>query len=630
MPPDDAPVRIAKPRIAPDREREQRLIDLPDLGVADLQRPIAGSLPLGIRPGSISRGAPELRPAILFAPPHLRSKTGSGASPAQGAKGLGTATGSPWPKEKAKKKKKPKKPKEEHGNANGDEDAVATPFPVVDPEWFLEFAEAMLEAQSQNGSGAPTGMAPTAASYDFDEYVLLRSPDDPYATAPGDTIAADPRFDRFCKGAYTGIKMFTAQPAFVWPPSPPKKKPSPAVTAMMLYHWWRIVCSVRAFNRFSTYSQQPLPTAHGPQTLEYWYGWSLARFLDDRYYIQRDAYYDSADPTKLGPLLTVACWEEVIDGVFDQFFGKIKRVVPTAPKDDYAFEPYSTNEILFGLRVVHRQDWRRLGYARGELVRSIPLGPRETQRVSVEIVTRRKTVRTSEQSTSFETTSESTNTSRDTTEVVDEATTKLGRKADASLGGGYPGVFNAELSAGTSEDLGSSSKQTKTALNELMEKTASRMRRDTKVTVSVESESTFKDTRSSEITNPNDELGITYLYYRLQLRYWVTTEIADLESVVFVPQQLPSWQAVDEGWVRDHADAIARTLLDRSFAAVLTAIRQEPKTLEYEPTPIFNQAATEAINAIPDYKSFSGGGDMPDLLASGQEFYARDYEKRAT
>src|SRR6476661_4566173 len=137
-----------------------------------------------------------------------------------------------------------------------------------------------------------------------------------------------------------------------------------------------------------------------------------------------------------------------------------------------------------------------------------------------------------------------------------------------------------------------------------MEKTASRMKRDTKVTVSTEQEETFEETRASELTNPNDEIAVTYLYHRLQQRYWVSTEVAAVDSLVFVPEPLPGWSEIDETWIREHGDIIAAALLDPECAPVLAAIRKEPADLEYSPTAVFSNAADAGIAAAGTYRAF--------------------------
>ncbi len=208
--------------------------------------------------------------------------------------------------------------------------------------------------------------------------------------------------------------------------------------------------------------------------------------------------------------------------------------------ENIRFDPFPSDEVLFGLRVVHRQTWHLLDYARGELVKTIPLGPKESQKISVRTLRRTKRARTAEEGSSFETSAESSAGTKDTSEVVDEASLKLNVHAEAEVGVDIFTLVKANVSAGASADSAVSSKQTKGRLNELMEKTANRMKRDTKVTVSTEQEVTFEETRSSELTNPNDELAVTYLYHRLQQRYWVSTEVAEVHSVVFVPRSVAS------------------------------------------------------------------------------------------
>ena len=229
--------------------------------------------------------------------------------------------------------------------------------------------------------------------------------------------------------------------------------------------------------------------------------------------------------------------------------------------------------------------------------------------------------------TSVETNSETTDTSKTSHDVIDEANKEVNKHAEAEVGGSYKFV-EAKVSGGIAEKVGSSSKDTKTNLNETMAKTASKIKHDTKVTVSTESESTYEDTSAAELVNPNDEMAITYVYSRLQQQFWVTTEVGGVDSVVFVPQAVPAWEDIDEDWVRGRGDVLARALLDPSYAGILAAIRSEPSGLAYTATGVYDDAARAGINAAKDYQAFSGGGAMPDLLASGQMYYERDFERR--
>lgn len=568
-----------------------------------------GSLPMDIR---ASDTGVEWVPAALFGPAHLTAKQRT----------------SPFIQEQHSVKA-------ELSDARLQAVSSAELISAAGSSPFLQHTEAMLSPHGGGGGTLSSQFTDNTAdvSYDFDEYVLLRNPEEPYALGLNNgspTVSADPRFQLFRSEAERGISSYVNYISLRLTYNY-QLNSNMIGLRQVLTSWWFDVCAVRAFNRLGRYSRSDIKDITNGLTPEEYYGWALdwklsnAAFTEGFNYLARNG-----STAALGKLLTIAFWEEVLNDTFQEFFdgNGVRIVEPTAPKGEYSFEPYPYDEVFVGVRVIHRQNWRLLGYGRGELVKSIPLGPKESQKISVKVTQRSKQSRSSESASSYETTSETSSTTKDSSEVVAEATEKLNRHAEAEVGGGYGPFIQAKVSGGLSQDLGSSSKDTKTRLNEIMEKTSSRMKRDTKITVSTESERMFEETRSSEIVNPNDEIAVTYLYHKLQQRYWVSTEIAEVHSVVFVPEPVPDWEHIDEVWVLDHSDVIADALLDTSFAPVLAAIRKEPENLTYASTNIFSEAANAGIHAAKSYINFTGGGAMPDLLASGQLGYEKDFERR--
>jgi len=495
-----------------------------------------------------------------------------------------------------------------------------------------ELASALL---SEPASGtAATAMARAAdATYDFDEYVLLRDRDDPISvgTYPQQPIPADQRFQRFLAKGRAGIQSAIEYALLPFGTGAASMGTQATALTELLFRWWREICSVRAFNRLARYDSTELASRANSfgldPTSDGYYGQCLRYWLMSFASVEMQGYL-GGDPDAVDLLLTVDYWEKVRTRVFDEYFNGLAYADSSGPNGAYPFEPLPVDDIVFGLRVVHRQSWRQLAFGRGDLVGTVPLGPRETRKVSVKSTRRSKISRSAEEGRSFETSAESTESAKDTSEVVDEATKSVNKHAEAEITGSYPPFVNAKVSGGISEDTGSSSKQTKTSLNEMMQKTASRMKRDTKVVVSTEEETTFERSASSEITNPNDELGVTYLYRRLQQRYWVSAQIDEVNSIVLVPEPVPEFASVDESWVGSHADIIAGALLDPSYTGLLTAIRTEPGDLKYTGVSVFQNAADSAIGATGSYAAYTGGGDLPDVLASGQQFYERDFERR--
>jgi hypothetical protein len=496
---------------------------------------------------------------------------------------------------------------------------------------------ALLGADTTTAAALAGIDAAADTSYDFDEYVFLRNVEDPYVDPrhpeAAISIAADPRMTEFVSAVRAGIasavESIRIKISAEGGASPNEDTLAGLVDTMT--HWWRAVCSVRAFNRLALYSPTDM-AAHAtvgvigvrPDYSYYYYAEAVAHQLDGdasiRSYLESgggDLAWTSAD-----------FWEMLHDGVFRASFEEKQIAYREDGDDDFGFDPFPVDEVLFGLQVVHRQSWQLLAYGRGEMVRSIPLGPRESQRVSVKVTNRTKVTRGSEVSTGVETTTESSTTTKDTTEVVAEASEKLNMHAEAEVGGGFGAFVQAKISGGISSDQGSSSRDTKSRLNETMSKTAGRMKRDTKMTVSTESDNTYEVERSSELSNPNDELAVTYLYHRLQQRYWVSTRIAEVHSVVFVPERLPLPSEINEGWLARHGDVIAGALLDPGLGGVLAAIRKEPLDSPTVSSEAFKQAAESAIGATKDYRNYVGQGTMPDFLASGQQYLERDLERQ--
>src|SRR5262245_46933001 len=76
------------------------------------------------------------------------------------------------------------------------------------------------------------------------------------------------------------------------------------------------------------------------------------------------------------------------------------------PPNYPSFEVFPSCSVNIGLRLVYRQDWRLLGTQPGEIVRTIPLGPSQTERVTTKIVRRHKRTTGLEMTTSVETQTE--------------------------------------------------------------------------------------------------------------------------------------------------------------------------------------------------------------------------------
>ncbi len=204
----------------------------------------------------------------------------------------------------------------------------------------------------------------------------------------------------------------------------------------------------------------------------------------------------------------------------------------------YTFEPFLLNSWNLGMRVIYRQEWRPLGNQRGEVVKTIPLGPKQVEKVTTKIIRRTKVTKTAETLRSVEETSEVTDTTKDSNEIVNEASETFGWNVEAEASVGFS-VFSASISGGAHGEAEQRSKQASTHLSESVQKTASKIKTETKTVVTTESESTYEIETASEISNPNEEIPITYVYSKLLRQYEIFTSVVEIQNVILIAEPLP-------------------------------------------------------------------------------------------
>jgi hypothetical protein len=291
------------------------------------------------------------------------------------------------------------------------------------------------------------------------------------------------------------------------------------------------------------------------------------------------------------------------------------------------FQVFTPNSWNLGLRLVYRQEWRPLGIQRGETVKTIPLGPKQVEKISTKITRRTKVSRTAESLKALESTTETSDTSKDSSEIVKEAaeTNKWNAEAEAGLDLGFFKIGGGGGGSGESEEK---TKRTSTHLTETMQKTASKLRSESKIVVSTESESSFEITTASEIQNPNDEIPITYVFSKLQRQYEILTRLAEVNSVVFIAEPIPLPHQVTKEWVKKYDWIIAKVLLDDSFRDALISISQE-LSLNDVPTDkidLMMDSATTSLDKLADKSGYASLENI-DVIQEAQRAYRESYKE---
>ena len=242
-------------------------------------------------------------------------------------------------------------------------------------------------------------------------------------------------------------------------------------------------------------------------------------------------------------------------------------------KERFAFEIFAPGSVNFGILVSYRQRWAPINYQVGDLIRTITLTPKETRKVNAKrVVKKDRSVKEMEDSLRVRK-EESNVTSRDEAEIIAKAEVKTNFSLTAQ------GSFNIGIAKGDSttvfgRDAVTNSSDTKKAFREAVIKAAQEFRNERKLEVETKETYEAEVTESAEITNPNDELPVTYLFYELQRRYKISETIHRLSPVVLVAMDVPNpgRREIDAllltyGWIID------RVLLDDQFRKPLEYMR---------------------------------------------------------
>lgn len=239
-------------------------------------------------------------------------------------------------------------------------------------------------------------------------------------------------------------------------------------------------------------------------------------------------------------------------------------------KEPYRFNIYAagrrSRSVNFGIVLSYRQRWTPTAYQVGELVRTVPLAPKEVRRYSRKLVRKLTRAEKESRSTLESLRTESTTTMRAESEIIAKARTKTNYDIEAKAGMNL-GVVNIEGAAKISEETEQSSQDTKREFREAVFKAAQEWREEHKIEVETAETSELTDEESGEISNPNDELTVTYLFYELQRRYRVDEKLHKVQPVVLVAQEFSD--NIDEDWIVAHDWILRQHLLHSSFLPAL-------------------------------------------------------------
>ena len=235
----------------------------------------------------------------------------------------------------------------------------------------------------------------------------------------------------------------------------------------------------------------------------------------------------------------------------------------------YAFKVFAPGAINFGVMVTYRQKWEPQKYQVGELVKTIPLAPKEVQRYTTRSVTKSSRIEKELNDNVNTQRSEATDTTRATEDIITKAVKKTNFNVNAQETFGKEGAWSVtatESGGGSSEN---DSTKTKQDFRESVLKSSREYREQHKVEVEVSESLEMEATTFHEIQNPNDELAVTYLFYELERTYKISEQLYKLTPVILVANAVPAPNEIDDAWLIENDWILNRAILDDSFRPAL-------------------------------------------------------------
>jgi len=234
----------------------------------------------------------------------------------------------------------------------------------------------------------------------------------------------------------------------------------------------------------------------------------------------------------------------------------------------YAFHYFAPNTVNFGLLLTYRQLWQPGPYQVGDLVATIPLAPGEKRKYETKTIIKRTRAQTELEKGLISKSREVSGTRRAESEIFEKASMTSNFKMTAE-GTFQIGIAELTSSSEFSLNQAQESSRIKKDFHEAVMKAAQEYKQERSLQVETKDERTSETTTSGELSNPNNELTVTYLLYELERQYVISERIHRVTPVVLVAQDMPAPHEITESWLLAHDWILRRVLLDDSLVPAL-------------------------------------------------------------
>lgn len=264
------------------------------------------------------------------------------------------------------------------------------------------------------------------------------------------------------------------------------------------------------------------------------------------------------------------------------------------------FDHFTPRSVNFGIMLNYKQIWIPLAYQAGDLIATIPLAPGEIRKFSKKTVVKKDRKQKELESSLKVIGDESQDTGRTESEIVKKAhkDTKFASHAQAS---GSVGAFSFSGSADQENNAANDLDATRKNMREATSKASQKFKQERKLEIETTESTTMEETSSGEISNPNNEIAVTYLFYELQRRYYVTEFLAGIQDIALVAAPVPTPSEITESFLIQHDWILKRALLDDSYLEAFEVIKDTQLSRETE-VGVRKQAVERQMEALRETK----------------------------
>ncbi len=245
--------------------------------------------------------------------------------------------------------------------------------------------------------------------------------------------------------------------------------------------------------------------------------------------------------------------------------------------ESYNFTLYAANakerSVNFGILNTFRQMWTPLSYQAGPLIKTIPLAPKQTQKVVITRKTVKKRSRKELENNLRVLKQETSDTNRAEQQIANKASSSTNVSVTNEAKMSYE-VDSDTLTTGFKQDTAKSSEDAKKSFHEATFKAAQEFKEEKTTEINTEETHEFESVETTEISNPNDEIAVTFLFYELQRRYRIYERLYRVRPVILVAQEFPQPSDIDQAWLVRYDWILRRAVLDDSFLPTLNNLAQ--------------------------------------------------------